>query len=52
MEHIKVTDLGNGFKRLVPENGYTLFNRVTGQYYSEAVTKTPSIYEARKENEA
>ena len=46
MEHIIINDLGNGYYDLTPEEGYILRNKTNGMTYMEAVTKTPSIYEA------
>ena len=48
MEHIIVTKLDKGFYHLVPEEGYTLYNKVTQTYHSEAVTKTPNNFVAVK----
>lgn len=36
MEHINITELQDGYKRLTPEEGYRLYNTITRQYYSEA----------------
>ena len=44
MEHITITDLGNGFKKLVPDKAYRLYNTVTASYYSEAITKRPNEF--------
>lgn len=46
MEHIIVTQMKNGYKKLVPEEGYLLFNRYTRQYYSEATVKNINGFEA------
>lgn len=46
MEHIIVTDIGNGYKRMRPAIGYTLYNKMTRMYYSEAVTKTTRYFSA------
>lgn len=46
MEHITIKDLGNGFYDLTPEEGFMLRNKMNGMTYMEAVTKTPSNYEA------
>ena len=39
MEHINIKDLGNGYFKLTPDEGYTLYNIRTRQTYSEAVVK-------------
>ena len=44
MENIIVEDLGNGFKRLTPKEGYVLYNKLTKQTYSEAVVKNTKPY--------
>lgn len=46
MPNIIVTDIGNGYRRLRPANGYTLYNKMTRMYYSEAVTRTPRYFAA------
>ena len=47
MEHINITDLGNGYFKLVPEKGYRLMIKGSdGKYYSEAITKTPEKFVA------
>lgn len=38
MKHVTITELGNGYKRLVPDEGYMLKNGE--QTYSEAVVKS------------
>ena len=48
MEHIIVTDLQNGYFKLVPEEGYRMYNRYNHEYYSEAVTKNIGQYKAEK----
>ena len=48
MEHIIITDLGDGYKRLVAEKGYRLFNKSTQKYYSEAVVKDISNFTSVK----
>lgn len=44
MEHIKVIDIDNEFKRLIPEEGYRLYNTITRKYYSEAEVKDVKPY--------
>lgn len=39
MEHITVIELSDGYKKLVAEDGYRLYNTINKQYYSEAVIK-------------
>lgn len=39
MEHVTITELGNGMVRLVPNEGYRLFCTTTCLYYGEAVVK-------------
>lgn len=39
MEHINVKDIGNGYWRLVPDEGYMLLDRRNNMMYSEAITK-------------
>lgn len=46
MENISVTELGNGYKRLVPAKGFKLYNKYDQKYYSEAVAKNETGYEA------
>lgn len=48
MEHIIVTDLDNGYKKLVPEEGYRLLNKYTQAYYTEAIVKNTKPYVAVK----
>ena len=42
MEHVKIQDVRNGSKRLVPEPGYVLVK--DGHHYSEVVTKDPNHF--------
>lgn len=51
MEHIIVTQMKNGYKKLVPEEGYLLFNRYTRQYYSEAVVRNVTPYVAVRDEQ-
>lgn len=46
MEHINITELQDGYKRLTPEDGYKLYNTITREYYSEAVVKDARPYTA------
>lgn len=39
MEHIKVIELKNGFYKLIPDEGYILYNKKIKTYHVEAVTK-------------
>ena len=39
MGNIIITDLGNGFSRLVAERGFRLFAKNLGRFVSEAVVK-------------
>ena len=43
MEHIIVTDLGNGLLRLTPEAGYRLYNDIAQRQYTEAVVKEENV---------
>jgi hypothetical protein len=45
MEHITVTEIENGMFRLVPDDGYVLFNKATRERYSEAVTDDLRMWE-------
>ncbi len=51
MEHIIITNLKNGYKRLVAEEGYQLFNKFTRQFYSEAVVKNVTPYVAVRDEQ-
>lgn len=51
MEHIIITELPDGYKRLVAEEGYKLYNTVTRKYYSEAEVKDVKPYIAVKDEE-
>ena len=46
MEHIIITELDNGYLRLVPEAGYILYNDNAQRSYSEAVVKTANGFRA------
>lgn len=46
MENIIVEELGKGFKRLTPKEGYVLYNKITQKTYSEAVVKNTKPYVA------
>ena len=39
MENITITELGNGLYKLVPAEGYVLYNKVSRTRHSEAVVK-------------
>lgn len=46
MEHIKVIELSNNFKKLIPDKGYILkYNETT---YSEAIVKNTNGWKAIK----
>lgn len=49
MEHIKVTDIGNDYYHLTPDEGYTLYNIRTNTYHSDAETKNLSEWKAVSE---
>lgn len=51
MENVIVIELDNGFKKLVPNKGYKLFNKVNKQLYSEVITKTPDNFVAVRDEE-
>ena len=51
MEHITVKEIGDGLVRLVPEEGYQLYNTITRRTYSEAEVKDPRPYIAVKSQE-
>lgn len=44
MEHIIITEIGNGYKRLTPEQGYIL--KFRGNYYTEAEVKNVTGWSA------
>ena len=47
MEHITVTEMGNGFFRLIPDEGYRIREKSKPEVtYSDVVTKTPDKFEA------
>lgn len=46
MEHIIVTELADGFLRLVPEAGYILYNDTYKRAYSEAIAKSTEGFRA------
>ena len=47
MEHITVNEMGNGFFRLIPEDGYRIREKSKPEVtYSDVVTKTPDKFEA------
>ena len=39
MEHIEIIELKNGFYKLIPTEGYILYNKKIKTYHVEAVTK-------------
>jgi hypothetical protein len=43
MEHINVKNLGNGMVKLIPDNGYMLYDDRTQKQYSEAVVKESDV---------
>lgn len=44
MEHIIITELPDGYKRLTAEEGYKLFNTITQKYYSVAEVRDVNPY--------
>lgn len=44
MDNIKIKELQDGFYKLMPKEGYILYNSTTQRTYSEAITKTPNQY--------
>ena len=40
MEHATVTNLDNGMYSIVPDEGYDLYNRITGRKYSDVITSS------------
>lgn len=45
-EHIIITQLDSGLLRLTPEDGYTLYNIITGRKHSEAEASSTSEWRA------
>ena len=48
MKNAKITDIGNGFFRIVPYKNFTLYHKATGRYYSEAETRDVSQFESKR----
>jgi hypothetical protein len=46
MDNVTITNMGNGYYRIAPDAGYKLYSKITGNYYSETVTKDVSEFEA------
>ena len=47
MKHITVNEMGNGFFRLIPDEGYRIREKSKPEVtYSDVVTKTPDKFEA------
>ena len=44
MEHITITDMPNGYKKLIPDEGYIL--KFRNNYYTEAVVKSTTGWSA------
>lgn len=44
MEHVIIAQLPNGYVKLVPEQGYILYNTATSTTYSEAVVSEESTH--------
>lgn len=44
MEHITITDMPNGYKKLIPDEGYIL--KKGNNYYTEAVVKNTTDWSA------
>ena len=51
MEHIEVIEIGNGFYKLIPNEGYILYNTKIKTYHVEAVTKNVDEFIAVKHEE-
>lgn len=49
MQHINIINLNDGYKKLIPEEGYKLYNTITRKYYSEAEVKDVKPYIAVEE---
>ena len=45
-KHITIVELGGGYYHLTPDEGYTLYNRRTNTYHSDAETKNLSEWVA------
>lgn len=48
MEHTTIIPLENGFFRIVPDEGYVLYDAATGICYTEAVTKNINKFSVRE----
>lgn len=46
MEHVRVQELANSYKKLTPDQGYLLLDNRTYRTYSQAVTKDTRPFEA------
>ena len=46
MEHAEITEIGNGFFKIIPDEGYILRNNVSNTFYVEAVTKNIYVFES------
>lgn len=51
MNNIIETELSNGFKKLKPEKGFLLYNKVVKQIYSVAIVKDTNDYIAIRDGE-
>lgn len=51
MDNIIVVELSNGFKKLKPEKGFRLYNKVVKQIYSVAIVKDTNDYIAIRDGE-
>lgn len=51
MENIEVIELENGFFKLIPTEGYILYNTKIKTYHVEAVTKNVNEFIAMKHEE-
>lgn len=51
MNNIIETELSNGFKKLKPEKGFRLYNKVVKQIYSVAIVKDTNDYIAIRDGE-
>ena len=38
MENATITDIGNGLFKIVPNEGFVLYNKLANEYFTEAVT--------------
>ena len=43
MEHVTIKNISSKIKKLIPDEGYILYNKVTQSEYSEAVVNIKNI---------